>query len=529
MKFGGYIHVPQDDLGGVADLDGIVDKIQISHYPEMGRMGSADSPGFSIEFWLRPRVMPVNSTPVALFLKSLQTSGFISLNLNFDGSLEFSATPSNGTPLTCTTETAAETLKVRALTFSHIAVTGTVGRSLVIKVNGAIACQNSGWGGTTILPASSDGTLVFGENELDQRQLNIFNGQIRAIKLCSVDRAKERNDGSNNNSIIGFWSLKQSDVIEVVQYVITNSTGVSGEVQVLQVYNTPLTGFPVEAVVHNQYIHIIRLTEEGHVIISKFQLNGDHSRVQPVSGDQLRIIESSQAKRSCLAATQNSNGFILIECFTEEQSPGALRFKWKVYDVSEGGEITHSRDNRASGSLLFASIGNLDTRLSAKVVGNHLFLTAGTTSDASTFFLDVTLTDGFPVISVQKLVVKPIGPELADSGATYYAYLYKESGNSTKPYLRRIVPGSGQLASSYSIGVRDTDPDGLVANTIGPTMLDNDWFWFLFKIRTFDGGNAIQSGEKINIETPDENGWSTVKYSSRTSRSTKGVFKLLDI
>lgn len=525
MKFGGYVHVPQDQLGGalggVADLDGIVDKIEISHYLEMGRMGSTDSPGFSIEFWLRPRVMPVNSTPVALFLKSSQTSGFISLNLKSDGSLEFSATPSNGTPLTCTTEAAEETLKVRALTFSHIAVTGTVGRSLVIKVNGSIACHKIGWGGITILPASSDGTLVFGENELDHRQLNRFNGQIRGIELFSVDRTQERIDGSNKNSRIGFWSLRQSDEIKVVQYVITNSRGVSGEVQVLQEFNPPLTGFPVEAVVHNRYIHIIRLTEKGHVMVSQFQLSGDQSTVQAVSGNQSRIIESSQAKRSCLAATQNSNGFILIECFTEEQSPGALRFKWKVYNVSERGEITLSRDNRATGSLLVAGIGNLDTRLSAKVVGNHLFLTAGTTSDASTFFLDVTLTDGFPVISLQKLVIKPIGPEVADSGATYYAYLYKESATSTKPYLRRIGPGSGQLSSSYSIGVRDTDPADLVANTIGPTMLDNDWFWFLFKIRTFDGGNAIQSGEKINIETPDnnplnQNGWSTVKYNSRT-------------
>ena len=69
--------------------------------------------------------------------------------------------------------------------------------------------------------------------------------------------------------------------------------------------------------------------------------------------------------------------------------------------------------------------------------------------------------------------------------------------------------------------MRDTDPASLVANAIEPTIPDNDWFWFLFKITTFDGGNAIQSGEKINIETPDnnplnENGWSTVKYSSRT-------------
>ena len=113
-------------------------------------------------------------------------------------------------------------------------------------------------------------------------------------------------------------------------------------------------------------------------------------------------------------------------------------------------------------------------------------------------------------------MVKPIGPEVADSGATYYAYFHKESATSEKPFLRRIRQGN-----MYSIEVRDTDPASLVANAIEPTMPDNDWFWFLFKIRTFDGGNAIQSGEKINIETPDnnhlnENGWSTVKYNNGT-------------
>jgi len=49
-----------NDVSGVADLDGIVDKIEIPHYEAMNSMGSEASRGFSIEFWIRPRRMPVD-------------------------------------------------------------------------------------------------------------------------------------------------------------------------------------------------------------------------------------------------------------------------------------------------------------------------------------------------------------------------------------------------------------------------------------------------------------------------------------
>ena len=511
-----------NDFIGVADLDGVVDKIEIPHYADMSTMGSTTSPAFSIEFWIRPRRMPADQTPMALFLKSSQASGSISLNLNSDGSLQFSATPKSGTPLICTTDITDHTHKVGVLSFNYIAVTGTVGSSLVIRVNGEIACQKNSWGGITVLPASNDGTLVYGENELDSRKPVRFNGQIKHIQLFNTERTQDEIDRSINSfrstyaGCVGSWPLTQLNEINIVHYVISNSESVS-KLEVLDEFDPPLTGFPVETVVRDQTIDVIRLTREGIVVASAFTLSGD--KIIPVSGSQ-RIMESRQAEKGCFAVAhdRSRNHLILLECFAEDESPGALRFKWNVLEINDRGEKEAINREEARGSLLVKGIGSLDTRLSAKIVDNHLFLTAGTTLSASIFFLDVTLSsDGFPTISLEEMVAQPIGPEVKDSGATYYAYLYKETSTSTKPFLRRMRPQNGHPTSSYTIAVIDTDPDSLVAKSISSDMLDNDWFWFLFKIGTLVGGNAIQSGERINIQTPDSNprndeSWSYVKY-----------------
>ena len=510
-----------NDVSGVADLDGIVDKIEIPHYQAMSSMGSQASPGFSIEFWIRPRRMPVDETPMALFHKSS-----ISLDLNLDGSLTFSLIINGETELSCSTDIVADdTHSVRALAFHHIAVTGTVGSSLTIMVNGESACQTT-WGGITALPSATDGTLVFGENELHSKQRKRFNGQISNIQLFNMERTKQQIDRTIQDpdptaaGSIGFWSLRQSDEINVVHYVISKSQPVP-VIKVLEDYDPPLTGFPLEVIVQGQTIYILRLTGEGHVVAKRFSLSTDKSTLVPVPGNQ-RIIESSQAQKGCLGATRDEdrNRLILIECFAEEQSSGTLRFKWNLFDINGQGQITPK--SGGTGSVLVTGIGSIDTRLSAKIVNNHLLLTAGTTSSAFIFFLDLTLdSNGLPSISINELAAQALGPEVTDNGATYYAYLTKESSTSSKPFLRRVRPQNGEVSNSYIINVIETNSNNLVANPISNNMPDNDWFWFLFKISTFNGGVAIQSGERINIQTPysnpnNEEGWSYVKLSCKT-------------
>ena len=183
-----------NDVSGVADLDGIVDKIEIPHYEGLNSMGSKDSTGFSFEFWIRPRRMPVDETPMALFHKSS-----ISLDLNVDGSLTFSLIINSKSKLSCSTDVVADdTHRVRALAFHHIAVTGTVGSSLTIMVNGEAACRKTTWGGITApLPSTTDGALVFGENELHQsKKRKRFNGQISYIQLFNTERTKQQIDKS---------------------------------------------------------------------------------------------------------------------------------------------------------------------------------------------------------------------------------------------------------------------------------------------------------------------------------------------
>ena len=298
--------------------------------------------------------------------------------------------------------------------------------------------------------------------------------------------------------------------------------------KVLEEYDPPLTGYPVEVVVRNQDIYIVRITEENHVVAKKIALSADKRTILPVRGNQ-RVIESSQAEKGCLAVSQDQgrNRLIIVECLAEDQVPGAMRFKWNLFEIDTQGQITPTTQDSGRGSLLVTGIGSLDTRLSANIVNNHLLLTAGTTSGASTFFLDITLdANGFPSISVNEMAVQPVGPEVADSGATYYAYLHKENDATSKPFLRRIRPENGRASSSYIIDVVDANPETLVANAISDNMLDNDWFWFLFKISTFNGGIAIQSGERINIQTPDNNpqndrGWSVVNGNCESLQAYK--------
>ncbi|XP_078357320.1 uncharacterized protein LOC144642213 [Oculina patagonica] len=527
-----------NDLSGVADLDGVVDKIEIPHYSDMSTMASTSSPGFSIEFWIRPRRMPVDTTPMALFLKSSPSSGSIGLNLNVDGSLTFSMILNRETRLTCTTDISDETHKVRALVFQHIAVTGTVGSSLNIKVNGETTCQTT-WEGITALAASNEGTLVFGENGIDSKQPTRFNGQISNIQLFTTERTKEQIDRSIQQPDpaatggIGFWSLRQSDEINVVHYVISNSQSVSN-LEVLEDYDPPLTGFPVEAIVRGQKVYIVRATGEGHVVLKKFTLSADKRTIKPLPGYQT-IITSNQARKGCLAAAVDEvrDRLMVMECFAEEQSPGALRLKWNAYDIDEQERITATSQDGGSGSLLVTGVGSIDTRFSAKIVNNHLFLTAGTTSSASILFLDVTLdSNGLPSISVDELAAEPVGPEVVNNGAAYYVYLKKETGASSKPFLRRLRPQNGQVSNSYVVDVRDTNPTSLMAtNPITGNMPDNDWFWFLFKISTINSGVAIQSGERINIQTPDNNpqneeGWSYVKISCKTLQADQRAEQL---
>ncbi len=510
----GTKHDQDNDLSGVADLDGVVDKIEIPHYAAMSTMGS---PAFSIEFWIRPRRMPVDATPMALFNKYSVTSGSTRLKLNIDGSLTFQVIKNRETRASFTTNIKDDTHKVKAFKFHHIAVTGKVGGSLMITVNGEIVLKRNSWFG--VLPASSEGTLVFG----DQTGLKKFNGQISNIQLFNTERTKQQIDAGIKKpdptaaGSIGFWSLRQSDEINVVNYVISNSQAVS-QIKVLEEYDPPLTGYPIETIVRNQNIYMFRLTKEGHVIVKRFTLGADKKSIVPVPGNQ-KIVTSSKAEKGCLAAVrdQSRDRVFLIECYTEDQTSGSLRFKWTLFDINKQGQLTASNQVRGKHSLLVTGIGSLDTRPFAAIVNNHLLLTAGTTSNAAILFLDVTLSsDGFPSISVDKFTAKTIGPEVSDSGATYYAYLYKQSSASSKPFLRRLRPRNGHVTTGYIIDIKNTNPDSLVANSISTNMPDNDWFWFLFKISTLNGGVAIQSGERISIQTPDSNPknderWSYVK------------------
>ena len=141
------------------------------------------------------------------------------------------------------------------------------------------------------------------KNELDSRKPVRFNGQIKHIQLFNTERTQDEIDRSINSfrstyaGCVGSWPLTQLNEINIVHYVISNSESVS-KLEVLDEFDPPLTGFPVETVVRDQTIDVIRLTREGIVVASAFTLSGD--KIIPVFRESKNHgIEASRKRLFC--------------------------------------------------------------------------------------------------------------------------------------------------------------------------------------------------------------------------------------
>lgn len=129
--------------------------------------------------------------------------------------------------------------------FQHIAVTGRAGSTLKVYVGGDVCFSTnaaSEWEGVTGLPASSEGTLIFGShtNPQDSSTPVKFNGQLAYIRIFDNERTEKEiesnmNDPSSESGApVGSWHLRLSQEIKLIYYVISDSTQVSS----LKVYKT---------------------------------------------------------------------------------------------------------------------------------------------------------------------------------------------------------------------------------------------------------------------------------------------------
>ena len=516
-----------NDVSGVADLDGVVDKIKIPYYDAMNGVGG---PAFSIEFWIRPRRMPLTGELMALFSKSSSSSGSVSLNLYSNGSLAIMVASTNrANSLSFIT---TDNCKVKPLTFQHLAVTGRVRLSLKVLVNGelcVITSKGGTWRDVTTLPFSSEGPLVFGESTLagDSTAPKRFNGQIAYIRLFDQTRTQQQVQASMNapsedtNEAVGSWHLRQSKELNLIHYVVSDSNHES-DLQVLEDFHPVLSSFPVVAIERNGNIFLFRVTAKNKIVAKTYALSTENRKLTAVVQSQKRLITGSKMpEKGCftVALDRVRDHWIVITCKETKTIPSEVMFVWKVFNGT-GGQMTPLPRRRGPTSVRVAGVRRLDTVPSAIVLNDHLLLSAGTTNNAETLFLDLTLDEhARPALSARRVVPLPVGPYVAQSGVTYYSYLYKPPGvagstSSEQRFLRRARPQNGQHSSSYTLHEDLVDPSTLTANAIhSDVMPENDWFWFLFRIRTMAGGNAIQSGQRIVIQTPDNNPRNDIKWS----------------
>lgn len=518
---------PKSDKSGAADLDGVVDKITIDHYTDMDTVGN---PAFSIEFWVRPRRMPPKDQWMALFSKSSSSSGYINLNLKSDGQLQFTVAPTGQVnPLRFVTRISGdncencENCKIKSMEFQHIAVTGRAGSTLKVYVGGDVCFSTnaaSEWEGVTGLPASSEGTLIFGShtNPQDSSTPVKFNGQLAYIRIFDNERTEKEiesnmNDPSSESGApVGSWHLRLSQEIKLIYYVISDSTQVSS-LKVLQDFTPASSSFPVVAYERNEKIYLFRLSAENDVVVNVYQLSQDRSSLQVATQGHTTVnTDSKRAQKGCFAVARDATGdrWIVITRRERTEKPVEVTFNWQVFNTNPDGSLVSAQGDGKRGALRVAGVDGLDTRPSALIFDNHLLITAGTNYKARTLFLDLKLNGaGLPEVRPSRVVPYSIGPNIIHAGISYYAYLYKPSGfggstDSEQVFLRRLPPQSRSISPRYRVRGQKVDPTTLTAqSSIGPDMPENDWFWFLFRISTLGGGNVIQSGQRVLIETPD--------------------------
>lgn len=336
---------PKSDKSGAADLDGVVDKITIDHYTDMDTVGN---PAFSIEFWVRPRRMPPKDQWMALFSKSSSSSGYINLNLKSDGQLQFTVAPTGQVnPLRFVTRISGdncencENCKIKSMEFQHIAVTGRAGSTLKVYVGGDVCFSTnaaSEWEGVTGLPASSEGTLIFGShtNPQDSSTPVKFNGQRAYIRIFDNERTEKEiesnmNDPSSESGApVGSWHLRLSQEIKLIYYVISDSTQVSS-LKVLQDFTPASSSFPVVAYERNEKIYLFRLSAENDVVVNVYQLSQDRSSLQVATQGHTTVnTDSKRAQKGCFAVARDATGdrWVVITCRERTEKPVEVTFNW---------------------------------------------------------------------------------------------------------------------------------------------------------------------------------------------------------
>ena len=522
-----HTHLHDMFLEGVADFDCVKDYVTINHYPDLNNVGSAGSTGFSFEVWIRLRRLPERGSSAVILCKKQEVgSHHYCLTISYSGALSFVIQSQ------VKFEIKTEIEQIYPGFFYHVAITGAIGSSVQIIINGQLSVSLPFNLGITALPGHSDGRLFLGK-DCTGGSLKYFCGQITAFYIYARLRTETEinNDkfkrSNRRGGTVGSYDFHGNDRLYVINYYITNKYLIPDEVPnnpSILVHSYDSSPVPLNAIVVGRKIIVIYQNTASNLQAREYTVS--------VSSESASLIEEQSWSISMGGISVNKGFFSSIYdpilhswIIVVLDSHPTGKANWKMYD----NDFVPNSHVGCEGSIILKNQENqpleFDTHPDLVLKANHLIVSAGAKNTKSMFICDMLLrADGcsHTVIDTD-VILPPIGPNSNDWGADYYVYLGNlNTGTGIGSYLRRkhttISHPMTYEIEEVQINLSDDRP----AESIDANTSSDDWSWFLFRISSPTGGAVLQSGQRVLVQTPDnenKGGWAQLKVENGTLKA----------
>ena len=508
---------------GILDFDCREDYATVKHFADLNNLGSGASPGFSFELWIRIRYLPEAGSSAALFCKKEDSgSHYYCLSLSHAGALSFVVQSSTRFEIKTSNE------EIRPDVFYHVAITGAIGSSVNIILNGESKVTNALGSDITTLPGHSSGDLVLGKDSVGGT-LKHFCGQITAFYIYNrlrseseidTDKFKRSND---RGGTVSSFDLKGKERKHVINYFITDKYLSPSEVpsnpKVLS-SSYDSSPVPLKAVAFGRKIVLFYQNTQSNLKAKRYTVSVAPERSSLVEENSWSLdTGGTSVNKGFFSAIYHSPSSTWILVILDSKPNGKLY--WKMYDNN----FLPKTQKSCAGSFVLKNEAHdlltFDTHPDITFKGSHLIISAGEIISKSAFVLDLLLkSDGcLHMTGTSEIILPTVGPKSNNWGADYYVYLgdinaedslpvdtlhsKKSSGSAQLSYLRR-KHATITHQMTYEIEEAQVNPSiSRPAGAINAHTASNDWSWFLFRILSPNGGSVLQSGQRVLVQAPD--------------------------
>ena len=521
---------------GVLDFDCQEDYATVKHFPDLNNVGSGASPGFSFELWIRIRYLPEAGSSFALFCKKEDSgSHYYCLSLSHAGALSFVVQSSTRFEIKTSDE------EIKPEFFYHVAITGAIGSSVNIILNGESKVTSLLGSDITTLPGHSGGNLVLGKDSVEG-SLKHFCGQITAFYIydrlrseseINTDKFKRSNERGGTVCSFDFTGKEKRHVINyyITDKYLSPSEVLSNPKILPNSYDS--SPVPLKAITVGRTIVLFYQNTQSNLEAKRYTVSVTPERSAVVEDNNWSLDTGGiSVNKGLFSAIYHSSSSTWILVILDSKPNGKLY--WKMYDNN----FVPKTPTSCAGSFILKNEAhdplNFDTHPDVTLKGSHLIVSAGERISKSAFVLDLLLkSDGcLDTTGISEIILPGVGPESNNWGANYYVYLgdvnaedslpvdtlhsKKSSGSAQLSYLRR-KHATITHPMTYEIEEAQINPSiKRPAGAINEHTASNDWSWFLFRISSPNGGSVLQSGQRVLVQAPDNDisnrhGWVQLK------------------